>query len=284
MAAQFATRQQRTGPPHCVEPGKPSSRLPAAQSMRSLFRKSASVPGRLHILKESSQVTRAVLLVGGIHDNYHYFDNWITALTGPDRVVLGWDHDYRSMMLSDSARSLAHDLGRLRQAGITDVLILAHSIGGLVAKGAIDEMARNGQAPAFSALNLHAFGTPWGGFAILRFTLGVPGSIAISKAFGYPMAKELRPGSDYLASLAQPLPPNGSLHLYVGNADRVALPARSATRRHYAQIEAHATTITTIDRFQHDDYNKAPALVQLVANANIAGLRCPGKLPAIAQH
>ncbi len=159
---------------------------------------------------------------------------------------------------------LASDLTTLARAGTPDIVLVAHSIGGLVGKGAIDQLSRTGAAGTFTRLDLHAFGTPWGGFALLEVAMKVPGSIALSKFFRYPMAPELRPSSRFLASLAAPMPPNGELHLYVGTDDGVAQPDTAAARQRYAELEAQARTVTELDGVRHNDYNRLVALTNEV--------------------
>lgn len=224
----------------------------------------ALLPPRLHSLTDNSQARRATILVGGIHDTYQYFDSWVAPLASADNLVLGWEHDHRATPMAISARLLAHDLADLRAAGIADITIVAHSIGGLVAKGAIDAITRDGRAHTFERLDLHAFGSPWGGFALLDVALRMPGSDAMSRTFGYPMAPELRPASGFLASLAQAMPGNGTLHMYVGMADHVALPLQSASRARHASAEAIAASLTTIDKLAHGDYSRATTLARLV--------------------
>lgn len=278
QGAQFLIRQHYN-PAQCAGPAI-QPRAPADKTAGRNTRAVPRVPlatlqtGRLQVIKGSMQPRHAVLLVGGINDTYRYFDNWVATLAGTDGIVLGWNHEHRSMKMAASAAMLAQDLDRLRLIGMPEVTIVAHSIGGLIAKGAIDELSRNGKAHAFTRLDLHAFGSPWGGFAILKFTLKIPGSAVVSRLLGYPMAYELKPGSSYLASLSRPMPENGAMHLYVGNADNIALPGRSVTRRHYASVEAHAATITLIEGATHDDYNQAAALAQDVRQ--LTAQKCSG--------
>lgn len=216
--------------------------------------------GQLRAIAGNSRATHAVILIGGIHDTYRYFEGWENALASRDNLVLGWDHDHRSMPMAQSAVLLARDIDSLGTAGITNVTLVAHSIGGLVAKGAIDALSRSGEAHAFNHINLHALGTPWAGFRVMRFALSVPGSRFLSTLAGYPMAFELSPDSDFLASVRTPMPANGKLHLYHGDGDNVALPAGTRMKSAYALLEAQAATITTIEGFRHNDYKYALAL------------------------
>lgn len=230
--------------------------------------------GQLQPIAGDLRSGHAIILIGGIHDSYHYFDSWVDALSPSGNLILGWDHDHRSMPMADSAEVLAHDIRLLGKAGATHITIVAHSIGGLISKGAIDALAQAGDAQKFTQLDLHALGTPWGGFAVVRVALKVPGSKMLSTLVGYPMAFELVPDSDYLTSLRRPMPANGRLHLYVGGDDTIALPTTSRTKRRYALTEANATTITTIAGFRHNDYGKAPSLASRTRDVGGAGQQC----------
>jgi hypothetical protein len=223
---------------------------------------SASFPkssGRMELLSGDSQATHAVVLVGGIHGSYHYLDSWVPALSSSDNLVVGWDHNHQTSTMKEGAHTLAEALNNLKASGITDVTVVAYSMGGLVAKGAIDELSRTGEAEGFQSLDLHALGTPWGGFAAADIIRYLPGTELISNAIGYPMGMEMGPGSDYMSSLTREMPSNGEMHLYTSSADSVATPEVDSTKARYASIEANATSATEIADFKHGDYNKASA-------------------------
>lgn len=208
---------------------------------------------------EGLPINHAVILVGGIHETSHYFDSWVAALASPNTVVMGWNHDHRAMSMRASARLLAGRISDLSAQGITDVTIVAHSMGGLVAKGAIDELSRTGKAKNFVRIEIRAFGTPWGGYTLADLVPVLPWSETISRAIGYPMGPDIGPHSDYMTSLAQPMPANGKLHIYVGTADHIARPEAFRTKARYKSIEARAVTIKDIEGFNHVAYNSAPA-------------------------
>jgi len=216
---------------------------------------------KLERLSGDSSATHAVILVGGIHSNHDYFQSWVPALSSKENVVLGFDHDHQAMPMREAAASLAGAIKELKEQGVTDITIVAHSMGGLVAKGAVDELSRSGAAGEFNSVDLHALGTPWGGFAVGDLARYTPGSEFISKAVGFPMGPEIGPGSDYMKSLAQPMPANGEFHIYKGDIDNVATPAMDSTKDRYASIERNAASATDMVGFGHNDYKKAPAEV-----------------------
>lgn len=213
---------------------------------------------RLETISGESSATHAIILVGGIHDNFKYFDAWVPAMSSADNLVLGFDHDHQAMTMQEAALTLAEAVRALKDQGITDVTIVAHSMGGLVSKGAIDELSRTGDAEKFDSIDLHALGAPWGGFAMADLARYLPGSEAISQAIGYPMGPEMGPGSEYLKNLSQPMPSNGELHLYRGDIDTVSTPEADNTKARYASTESNATSVTILAGFEHNDYNTAP--------------------------
>ena len=213
---------------------------------------------QLQLLSGDVSSTHAVILVAGIHDDHSYFADWVGPLSSSDNRVMGWTADHRAQTMQESALALAQSLAELKENGVTDITILAHSMGGLVAKGAVDELSRNGDAAGFNTVDLHAMGTPWGGFAMADIVRYLPGSDAISHAIGYPMGPEMGPTSPYLSSLAQPMPTNGELHIYRGTADDVATPEATRTKERYDSIEGLATSVTELQDYGHSDYAKMP--------------------------
>jgi pimeloyl-ACP methyl ester carboxylesterase len=224
-----------------------------------------------------SAIRRAVILVGGIYESSHYFDNWVPELSAPDTITLGWDHDHRSMSMMQSSRLLAKRIEELNDKGIVDVTILAHSMGGLVAKGAIDELSRMGKAGSFHHIRIDTFGTPWGGYTLAELASILPLSRYLSKAIGYPMGPDIGPNSDYMKDLAQPLPANAELNIYIGTADHTALPDGKAARIRYNSIEELATVVLNINDCDHVAYNQKTA--PLFVNHHLAGFS-PLKTPA----
>ena len=226
----------------------------------------------LQVQSTGEHPTHAVILVGGIHESYHYWDSWADKMSGPNTVVLGFDHDHTKDTMPNSAHVLASRIEELKAQGIQDITIVAHSMGGLVSKGALDEIVRDGHASDFQHIELQAFGTPWGGFAMAESAHIIPGAAAISRAIGFPMGPDIGPGSDFMKSLSQPWPSNMDLHLYQGSADHVARPEASSTEARYDAIEANAKSVTVIEGFKHTDYREAgPELMNASRQAPVQG-------------
>jgi hypothetical protein len=220
----------------------------------------ARVPARdrddsLTTLSSGNNPTHAVILVGGIYDDFQYWKPWQDKLAGPDTVVMGYDHDARTESMPQSAKHLAADIEALKERGITDVTVVSHSLGGLISKGALDEMVRNGHAADFKNVDLQAFGAPIGGFVMGDLADVMPGGRLISNLIDRPAGPDIGPHSDFMKSLAQPWPENMNLHLYVGSEDTLVRPEASSTKAQYDTIEANAKTVTVIEGLGHVDYN-----------------------------
>jgi pimeloyl-ACP methyl ester carboxylesterase len=209
----------------------------------------------LTVLSSGEHPTHAVILVGGIYDDYQYWDSWKDKLAGPDTVVMGYDHDARTESMPKSAHNLASDIAELKERGVTDVTVVAHSLGSLISKGALDELAQSGAAANFYHLDLQAFGAPVGGFVAGDFADAMPGGRLLSNLIDRPMGPDIGPHSEFMKGLAQPWPSNMAMHLYVGSNDTVVRPEAASTKAQYNAVEANATTVTIIEGAGHVDYN-----------------------------
>lgn len=238
----------------------------------------------LEVLSSGETPHKAVILVGGIHNNYTYFDSWKESLAAKDTVVMGFDHDHQSEPMSKGAHNLAEAIHALHERGIDDVTVVAHSMGGLVSKGALNELARTGESADFKHMELHTFGTPYGGFAAADLALVIPGSTAVSNAIGYPMGPEIGPHSDYMESLAQKWPDNMEFHVYQGTTDKVAAPDASFTKDRYADITSHADSMVLMEGFQHDEYVEAdPQVLNAGRGGQVPGMDAT-ELASAPQH
>ena len=199
---------------------------------------------------------RAIILIGGIDDTFHFWDSWLDRLARPDTVVLGYDHDHRRSTMLAAASTLATRTDELKLRGITEVVMIAHSMGGLVAKGALEDMSGDGRSTDFLHVELHAFGTPWGGFAAADSAAYMPGARLISRLLGVPMGPDIGSTSAYMKSLDRPLPSNLAFYVYVGREDSVALPLTNVAWARYAADTAGAIRVTVLDGYRHTDYTR----------------------------
>lgn len=212
----------------------------------------------LTVLFRGNRPRHAVVLLAGIYNDHEYFRPWQESFDGEDVLLLGWLPAHHVQRLEDTDRLLARELMRLHEQGIRTVTLLAHSIGGLIAKGAVDRLHREGLAASFNTLELHAFGTPWGGFPGADLAHTNPLGHLVSYLARNPAWLDLGTHSDYLAALARPMPPNGQLFNYFSVYDEVALPGTDAAAQRYQALLQHASVSVRVSGDDHTAYVRHP--------------------------
>jgi pimeloyl-ACP methyl ester carboxylesterase len=131
---------------------------------------------------------------------------------GLDRRKLGiWFYYYPSgMPLDKLGVQLAVALRKMEEELRTEgrrVVVVAHSMGGLVARRALNEVCREGRPPGLAGFT--SFASPYGGVESAARSLKAP-----EIAFSW---RDIVPGSEFLTRLhAQPLPPDLPFHLFFG--------------------------------------------------------------------
>lgn len=211
----------------------------------------STLPKKLAHISGGAASGKATIVVGGIHDTYKHFATWEKELSQDGSMLLGFDHDHMTSSMTDSSKELAQALRDLHEQGIDDVTIVAHSMGGLVSKAAINELARTGDAQSFENIDFHALGTPWGGFAVAS----LPFTETLAPLAGYPMGGEMAPNSAFMQKLsAQPLPENVHISIYQGTADSVSLPGSQMTADRFNANIAQAKAYVSIEGYGHTDY------------------------------
>lgn len=202
--------------------------------------------------------TKATIVVGGIHDTYNHFKDWGRDLGAPDTLLVGFDHDHQSSSMTEAGRDLAQVIRALKAQGFEELTVVAHSMGGLVSKAALDELVTSGEAQEFKSIDFHALGTPWGGFALA----GIPGSSFFGPMLGYPMAGEMAPGSDFMEGLSKvDWPEHMTFSVYQGTADNISQPSVLATHERYDEIVDKANEFVVLENYGHSDYIEAGAQV-----------------------
>lgn len=219
-----------------------------------------SAMDKLVLLSGDPSSTSATVVVGGIHDTFKHFESWEGSLAAPDRAVYGFDHNHQSMTMAEAATLLADGLRGLSDRGTSSVEVIAHSMGGLVSKAGLNELASSGDAGKFDNIELHALGTPWGGFALAA----LPGASLFGPAVGYPMAGEMSPGSEFMEKLSSnEWPSNMSMSVYQGTADTVSTPSTPFTQERYDANVAGANAYVTVQGADHVGYVKVgPEVLQ----------------------
>jgi pimeloyl-ACP methyl ester carboxylesterase len=196
---------------------------------------------------------QAIVLVSGINNTWRWFEPWFPELQGREAALYGFTGDHRAHTMTQNARALADGLAQLQAQGVRKITLLAHSMGGLVAKKALHLLAEQGRLQQFESVAFTAYGTPWGGsgWAMLA---RLPGSSLVIKALALPMAREMDPRSDFMASLRQPLPANVRFEIMESEADDVALPRARAAVAQYRAILAQANIVERVAAVDHDGF------------------------------
>ena len=115
-----------------------------------------------------SPSARPVILVHGIHADFGDLQPVIYHYQGKaNRQVMVYAYDDKHSAVYDAGLELAVDLMRfrLKYAAWATTNIVAHSMGGLISRWALNELtAGSGGIGTFSRINFLAMDTPWHGF------------------------------------------------------------------------------------------------------------------------
>lgn len=132
---------------------------------------------------------------------------WMLANYPRDRHQLWFFHYPSGMRLERVSQSLSNSIAAVaRQRGFSECLIVAHSMGGLVCRGALLDLAAN--HPEVKVPRFVSISTPWGGHSA-----AASGVRHLKKPV--PSWLDVMPGSQFLTGLYQvPLPP-GTRHTLI---------------------------------------------------------------------
>jgi hypothetical protein len=216
--------------------------------------------GRGFTLADGSRGQAEVaILVGGIHDTWRSLSAWVPVHSASGRRVLGYTYDQRRDDLEASARLFAKALVGLHGEGVRRVHITAYSMGGWVAKAALDRMAADGSISLFERVELTAVATPWGGFrrANLVWRLRAVPTAGLARLFsrliGKPMGFEVGSCTPFVRARRAPLPPTVTFRVIEGGADEIANPRHPEERENYEAVVALASTRVLVPRARHRD-------------------------------
>jgi len=198
----------------------------------------------------TAQSGRVALLVGGINATYKSLRAWGDVYAARGYCVAGFNYDYRNKTLTENAAEMADALIDMGNAGAKDVVIVAHSMGGLVSRAAVLK-AGEGGAWKYESVGLIAISTPWGGFAAANPTQWMPFSGAICKLIGKPMGTEIGQNAPFMESLSGSLPTNVSLIVYEGGADGISAPETERGKKLYEANVAAARNRIHVESAGH---------------------------------
>ena len=219
----------------------------------------------------------AAVLLGGINDTWRSLDGWAPRHAAAGRRVLGYTYDQSRDDLETSARFFAGALVSLSDQGVRRLHITAYSMGGWVAKAALDRMAADGSVARFESIELTAIATPWGGFGRanvawrLRHFPTARLARALSRWIGKPMAFEVGSRTPFVRSRRTPLPPTVLFRVFEGECDETATPRNGEERANYEAVVGLASARVFVGGARHADMRHMSVLVDA---AQAAG-RCP---------
>jgi hypothetical protein len=215
----------------------------------------------------------AAVLLGGINDSWHSLAAWVPIHAAAHRQVLGYTYDQRHDDLETSARRFAEALAGLSTQGVRRLHVTAYSMGGWVAKAALDRMTADGSITAFESIELTALATPWGGFQRANIVwhvrhLPTPGlARAFSRAIGKPMGFEVGSGTPFVRARRAALPPHVTFLVFEGGSDEIAGPRTAEERENYEAVVALAAERVTVADARHRDMREPFVRLNAVVSA-----------------
>jgi triacylglycerol lipase len=168
-----------------------------------------------------------IVMVHGIADNHSTFTVLRRALRRRGFVrVVSVDYGWLATDLRTLAARLGGEVERVcNQAGYDRVNVVAHSMGGLVARYYVQRLGGDSKV-----LRLVTMGTPHAG---TRWAAGLP----------HPVLRQLRPGSRFLAELAAPSRGCRTRFVVVwSDFDQVVIPRENARLGH-PDLEVHEIAV-----------------------------------------
>ncbi len=201
----------------------------------------------------------AAVLVGGINDTWLSLAGWVPIQVAARRQVFGYAYDQRVDDLQTSAGKLAEALSGLAERGVRRLHLVAYSMGGWVAKAALDRMAADGSIAAFESVELTTLGTPWGGFDRVNVAWRLRGfptpalARAFSRLIAKPMAFEVGSRTPFVRARRAALAPHVTFRVFEGRCDEVARPRTATERENYEAVVALASERVTVAGARHRD-------------------------------
>lgn len=144
---------------------------------------------------------------------------------------------------AQNAAGFAAELRALAAAGDDDLTLVAHSLGAITAKGALDQLRRpDGHLEGFARVSFIALGAPWAGVTAADLARHI-----LTGVRGLAFARDLAPGSAFWRGIMEtPLAPEVAFYSLTGTWDSFNLltwhPAGHAAKAGLlAQARRHAT-------------------------------------------
>jgi hypothetical protein len=211
-------------------------------------------------------VSDTAVLIGGMDGSWRSLDGWAAEHAYAGRRVCGYDYEPGRQTMSEAAAGLESYLDALESSGTRRLYITAYSMGGWIAKAALDSMVRRGAIQRYERVELVALGTPWGGYTRgnlpwhLRWFPLPAVARGIARVVQRPMAFEVGASSTFVRERQAPLPGNVDFVICEGGADQVAGPRTAEERANYAAVVDIATRLVSVPGASHEDIRRAASL------------------------
>ncbi len=145
-------------------------------------------------------------------------NQWILIREAQSRGMRVWTMAYETWKrgAGQNADGFASELRSLAAAGDDDLTVVAHSLGAITTKGALDRLRRpDGHLEGFKRLRFVALSAPWAGVTAADLALYILTGV---QHLAY--ARDLAPNSAYWRSIMEtPLAPEVDLYSLVGTWD-----------------------------------------------------------------
>lgn len=176
---------------------------------------------------------------------------------------------------STLARGFASELRRLNGRGVTDMTVVAHSLGSLTFKSTLDQLrGPDGHLTGFTSLRYVSLGAPWGGVSAANVALGaVLGTITPA------WVRDLAPNSPYWrAMITTPLAPEVAFYNVGGTWDQfIPFTQGKAMDRNRARMLERARRAVKVPQGTHNSVNWDPRTVAFAFDPD--GAPDPGERP-----
>ena len=182
-------------------------------------------------------------------------NQWILIREAQARGMRVWTMAYETWKrgAAENASGFAAALRGLAAGGERDVTVVAHSLGAITAKGALDRLRRpDGHLEGFERLRFIALGAPWAGVTAADLALHV-----LTGVPHLAYARDLAPNSAYWRGIMDtPLAPEVVLYSLVGTWDSFnILTWTPAGHRAREGLHAQARRCVALPRGTHNAAN-----------------------------
>jgi hypothetical protein len=204
-------------------------------------------PGRLVNIAEGEPGKPLSITVHGISGTPEDLRPYIDRAVVGDQPTSVYAYDDQFRRVTDSAKELATQLGRWIDAHPGQpVELFAHSMGGMVALRALDELHKKHKLDG-TPVSLRMMSTPLGGFPAANFALMAPNFIA-RRIGGTLPGKDMGTWSGFQKRLAKmPLPETVKVEIFTGGKDGMFDASKERFQRIVRNVRAEHTVLPEAD-------------------------------------